>query len=221
MDPNTLAAIGTTLAFYTLVEAAVAVASVVAVAEAPAIASGIATALAVGGFTGGVAALSLVGISIVGIVAIGFGAYAIAVTAQSVATQLASRAPTTPNNGQSGEQTDFSVPTVPPLTIEFSVDDAGNVTARHGVGAVDLGNVNVPGQSNVAPTLSLDLNLSPVPDLSTPAPTPEAPAPTMPDPGDIGLFSVAVPEQPQETPFPSSLVLLLLGILATTRRLFR
>jgi hypothetical protein len=238
MDPNALATLGLALASFTLAEASIAVVGIIAVAEAPAIFSGIATSLAVGGFAGGVAVVALVGLIGIGLVGVVVGTFAVAAAAQAVAAQLAAaNAPTPKGVGQSGEQTDFNFePPPPPPVVRFSSDPLGPLIGivTDSSGITQVTELSVPSFET---SQSLDLSPLPdpgVPDVSFPdvpglPDTPGFPDVGLPDapglPGEVGLFSVAEPPLAgplaDSVPWPSSLLLLLLGILATARRIVR
>jgi hypothetical protein len=225
--------LGLALASFTLAEAAVAVVGVIAVAEAPAIASGIATSLAVGGFAGGVAVVALVGLIGIGLVGVVVGTFAVAAAAQAVAAQFAAaNAPAPKGVGQSGEQTDFNFePPLPPPVVRFSSDPLGPVIGivTDSSGITQVTDLSVPS-FETSQSLDLsplpdppDIGLPDVPGLPNSPSDPDSPGPG-PGPGEVGLFSVAEPlpgPLAEPVPWPSSLLILLLGILAAARRIFR
>jgi hypothetical protein len=232
MDPNALATLGLALGAVTLAEAAVAVVGIIAVAEAPAIASGIATSLAVGGFAGTVGAIALVGLVGIGVVGIVVGALALTAASRGIlAAQLAS-VNTPSGKGQSGEQTDSSSAPPPPVVIQFSpiLDDPNSPVIGTIGDSLGITQVTEPSVPSFSTSQFFEPTLLPEPAL------PDVPAdpglPGIPSdsndvgfPGEVGLFSVAEPSMAgplaEPVPWPSSLLILLLGILATARRIFR
>jgi hypothetical protein len=197
MTPAAKVALAGAVAVVTLAVMSEALGAAAGVAAAISEGVGIGAALGAGIAAGGlglpaaVIAIGVIGITIA--LAIGVAA-TIIVTAPRVADGLNRSHPVSPRS-QSGEQTDFSEPSPysGQLNVQVFSDPSGGIRSfsipagRPGL-LDDLDLNNDGGQSNVAPTLGLELTLNPVgtPTLTNPVASDLVDMPgAMPDPGDI------------------------------------